>query len=506
MVPTATVIIPNYNNGRASSRDGSRDFLGALLENLEATLWDDATDLEIVIGDDGSTDDSLATARLWAARTWTRGPRTGQPFLRLLEFPHSGVLSKVLNAIHAATESAFVCRLDGDILIDTPCWVARCVELLSADPRVGVVTGLQKLPDGRVHAFGDAILSPLGYHHLGQGAREDELPEVLEVEHAMGCFHASRREAIASVGGYDESVLRGQTEELAMRLNLGGWKALATTRVVFRHFHAERHWRPNTADTGEGLARSLARFREKWGVDRLAPDLAEVWRRYQNTPLVERARLRAPQSWKPEMSGDLAPGQEWHEFATNSELQRQVAAELALLREGGAGRLAILGCRSGLTALLRAREGVEVVGIEENSTSIDAGQGFLARASVTNGSIDLKKVEHLPATGEVDGAFDVVGLLDSIERCWNPVGLLGETRRLLRTGGLLIVRTRARAVTLEDRGEALHPFAAHELLQLVRHAGGFSPLAAPASDGMGRWTLLARRTGSAAHAVHFGAS
>lgn len=505
-VPTATVLIPNYNNGRASSRDGSRDFLGALLENLEETLWNDGTDLEIVIGDDGSTDDSVETARTWAAKTWTRGPRAGRPFLRLLEFRHSGVLSKVLNAIHAATESEFVCRLDGDILIDTPCWVARCVELLAADTQVGVVTGLQKLPDGRVHAFGDAILSPLGYHHLGQGAREEELPDVLEVEHAMGCFHASRRAAIAAVGGYDETVLRGQTEELAMRLNLAGWKALATRRVVFRHFHAERHWRPNTADTGEGLARSLARFREKWGVDRLAPDLAEVWRRYEGTPLVERARLRARRPWQPDVSGDLASGQEWAIFATDQELQRAVAAELALLRAGGEGRLAILGCRSGLTAFLRAREGVHVEGFEEDSASIDAGQAFLQRASVATGSLQLRKVEDLTATRAVDGAFQVVALLDSIERCWNPIGLLGEARRLLGPDGILIVRTRVRAVTLEDRGEALHPFAAHELLQLVRHAGGFSPLAAPTSDGLGRWTLLARRTGSAAHSVHFGAS
>ena len=44
-MPTASVIIPNYNNGRASSRDGTRDFLGDLLANLEETLADDPTDL-----------------------------------------------------------------------------------------------------------------------------------------------------------------------------------------------------------------------------------------------------------------------------------------------------------------------------------------------------------------------------------------------------------------------------------------------------------------------------
>ena len=50
-VPRACVIIPNFNNGRASSRDGGRDFLGCLLESLERTLLHDPTDLEIVIAD-----------------------------------------------------------------------------------------------------------------------------------------------------------------------------------------------------------------------------------------------------------------------------------------------------------------------------------------------------------------------------------------------------------------------------------------------------------------------
>ena len=148
-MPRATVIIPNYNNGRASSRDGTRDFLGKLLESLERTLADDPTELEILIADDGSTDDSLETARAWS-------PRAGLPMVRLVELAHTGVLSKVLNALHAHSQGEYICRLDGDVVLETPCWVAKCVALLDADPQVAVVTGLQKLPDGRVHALGDA--------------------------------------------------------------------------------------------------------------------------------------------------------------------------------------------------------------------------------------------------------------------------------------------------------------------------------------------------------------
>ena len=504
-MPRATVIVPNYNNGRASSRDGSRDFLEELLESLERTLLADPTDLEIVVADDGSTDDSLETARAWARRAWPAGsPRAGRPFLRLIELPHSGVLSKVLNALHARTEGEFVCRLDGDVVLDTPNWVAECVAILERRRDAAVVTGLQKLPDGRIHAFGDAILSPLGYHHLGQGAREEDLPEELEVEHAMGCFHASRRSAIHEVGGYDESVMRGQTEELAMRLNLAGFSAIATRRVVFRHFHAERHWRQNAADTGAGLRRSLDRFREKWGVDRLAPDLREVWERWRGTPLVARSQLREPRAWSPEDGGVDAPGEEWRRFSRDNELQQHIAAEMAAVRAAN-GPLAILGARSGLTALLAAREGRAVVAFEEHEPSVAAARIACSRANAGTGSVECRFVETLEQTGAPEGGFKIVALLDSLERIWNPVGLLRESRRLLAPDGILVVRTRARAGALGRRGVPLHPFAAHELVQLVRHVGGLDPLGTPVLDASGRLNMLARAGERDAHALHFGA-
>lgn len=504
-MPRACVIIPNFNNGRASSRDGSRDFLGALLESLERTLRHDPTDLEIVIGDDGSTDDSLATARAWSRRTWPHGsPRAGLPIVRLIELAHCGVLSKVLNAIHARTDSEFVCRLDGDVVVDTRDWVARCVELLESDPRVGVVTGLQKLPDGRVHALGDAIISPLGYHHLGQGLPESALPEVVEVEHAMGCFHASRRAAVEGVGGYDESVLRGQTEELAMRLNLAGWTALATTRVSFVHHHAERHWRPNSADTSSGLADSLGRFRDKWGFDRLAPDLSEVWNRWKGTPLVERAHLAGPRQWDPAQSGDLPPEAEWDGCASNPAIQARLGAELAAMRLSD-GPTAVLGARSGLSSFLRANDGVEVHALEEHAPSIAVLRARTAGIAKAKEFLRPAAVDDLSSTGLRSGVFKNVMLLDSMDRFWNPIGLLREARRLLAADGLLVVRSRARQSRFESRGDSLHLFAAHELLQIVRHVGGFTPLAPPTLDGIGRWQVLARSSGSAAHQLHFGA-
>ena len=77
--PEASIIIPNFNNGRESSVDGDRNLLDELLHSLQSTLGEDLARVEIVIADDGSTDDSLATARDWAAREGAGG----RSFLRL---------------------------------------------------------------------------------------------------------------------------------------------------------------------------------------------------------------------------------------------------------------------------------------------------------------------------------------------------------------------------------------------------------------------------------------
>ncbi|MFM7134668.1 MAG: hypothetical protein ACKO0W_10165, partial [Planctomycetota bacterium] len=237
--------------------------------------------------------------------------------------------------------------------------------------------------------------------------------------------------------------------------------------------------------------------------DRLAPDLGLVWERYRDTPLPARARLSAPRSWRPEDSGDLPAGEEWTRFATDPALQANIAQELALMRPVS-GTTAILGARSGLVAMLRARESGPVHAVEEHGPSVESGRAFLAKCAEGVQPCRFGCVQSLEASGLPFGTFRLVALLDSIERTWNPAGLLREAMRLLAPDGVLVVRTRARALALERRGEALHPFAAHELLQIARHVGGLEPLAAPASDGIGRMVLVARRSGSAAHEVHFG--
>ena len=59
-----SILIPNFNNGRASSKTGNRDFIDDLFTSLRETLASDPTPLEIIVADDGLTRD--AAARLMA--------------------------------------------------------------------------------------------------------------------------------------------------------------------------------------------------------------------------------------------------------------------------------------------------------------------------------------------------------------------------------------------------------------------------------------------------------
>ena len=116
--PRLSILIPNFNNGVQSSKDGRTDLIADLLQSLWDTLADDPTPLEILAFDDGSTDDSLDTLRAWSEKTW----RGGEPFLTLMEAEHCGVLSVTANKLVRASKGELLARLDGDIVIHTPNW------------------------------------------------------------------------------------------------------------------------------------------------------------------------------------------------------------------------------------------------------------------------------------------------------------------------------------------------------------------------------------------------
>ncbi|WP_157248204.1 glycosyltransferase family 2 protein [Nonomuraea typhae] len=112
--PLVSVVVPNYNYARA---------LKLCLAALRAQTY---PNLEIIVADDCSTDDSVAVAESFGVRV-VRTPVNGGP-----------AVARNLGAEHAGGQVLFFC--DSDVAAK-PDAVANAVALLRADPELGAVCG-----------------------------------------------------------------------------------------------------------------------------------------------------------------------------------------------------------------------------------------------------------------------------------------------------------------------------------------------------------------------------
>ena len=131
MKPLVSVIVPLYN---------AAPFIGEALESALASTY---RPLEVVVVDDGSTDNSLKVAQDIAKR---------YPEIKVLHQPNAGVSAARNHAIREA-KGTFILPLDADDTI-SPTYIAHAVEAMKDDVRVvgskaeyiGAKQGEWKLP------------------------------------------------------------------------------------------------------------------------------------------------------------------------------------------------------------------------------------------------------------------------------------------------------------------------------------------------------------------------
>ena len=94
-------------------------------------------------------------------------------------------------------------------------------------------------------------------------------------------------------------------------------------------------------------------------------------------------------------------------------------------------RLLDAGCGSGLFALMAAREGASVSGLDASEASI-----AIARERTPEGDFRAGEIEELPWE---DGSFDVVTGFNSFQFAADPVNALRQARRVVRDDGRVVV-------------------------------------------------------------------
>ncbi|UBF30098.1 glycosyltransferase (plasmid) [Kovacikia minuta CCNUW1] len=168
-----------------------------LAEMIESILSQTYPYFELLIWDDGSTDDSLAIAQHYA---------TQDGRIRVITAPHQGIAPALKGAI-AATTAPYLGWVDSDDLL-APTALEQTIAILDTRPDIGMVyTNYQVIDaDGRDRGLGQRCAIPY---------TKDQLLLDFMTFH----FRLMRRSVYEQVGGIDPTFDRAEDYDLCLRLS-----------------------------------------------------------------------------------------------------------------------------------------------------------------------------------------------------------------------------------------------------------------------------------------------
>ncbi len=208
--PSVSVVMPILNEER---------HLRAAVERVLDQHYPGGLEVVLCVGP--SDDDSLAVARGLAA---------GDPRIRVVDNP-SGRTPAGLNIGIAAAAHDIIVRVDGHGEL-SPGYIMRAVDLLESTGAANVgglmdAQGITPLEQAIATAYNSRVGLGGGGFHLA------ETPAGPALTVFLGVF---RRDALESVGGFDETLHRAQDWELNHRLRLAGHVVWFTPdlRVIYR--------------------------------------------------------------------------------------------------------------------------------------------------------------------------------------------------------------------------------------------------------------------------------
>ena len=199
--PKVSVVVASFNGSRT---------LRTCLESLERLRY---PNYEVILVDDGSTDDTKETAEAF-------------PRVRYLPIPHSG-LSAARNAGIEAATGEIVAFTDSDCRADED-WLRYLVGDLLRDGFVGM-GGPNYLPPEDSAVAATVLVSPGGPAHVMLTDRE--------AEHIPGCNMAFYKWALQELGGFDPLFWRaGDDVDVCWRLREAGYKiGFSPAAFVWHH-------------------------------------------------------------------------------------------------------------------------------------------------------------------------------------------------------------------------------------------------------------------------------
>ena len=186
--PRVSVLVPVYNCG---------PYLDEALWSVRNQTYED---FEVVVVNDGSTDDSLSVLQRHAAE---------DPRFVVLDRPNGGIV-EALNAGLAACRGELIARMDGDD-VTLPDRLALQVEAMDRDPTLAAIGGQTELMDAAGRVTG-RIDYPLEHEEIDAFSVRKGSCAML---HPTTTFRAA---ALREIGGYRDAYRWAEDLDLYLRL------------------------------------------------------------------------------------------------------------------------------------------------------------------------------------------------------------------------------------------------------------------------------------------------
>lgn len=202
MIPKVSIIMTAHNRER---------YIGKAIESVLAQTY---KDFDLLIWDDGSTDQSFAIACEYAKK---------DSRIRLAAYDHRGPVKALKEAI-ADTFGPYLCWVDSDDMLE-PTALEEAVAVLESEPAVGVV-----FTDYRVIDANDALK---GY---GRRCRIPYSKDRLLLDFMTFHFRLMRRSVYDQVGGIDDTLESAEDYDLCLKLSeITNFKHLAKPLYRYRY-------------------------------------------------------------------------------------------------------------------------------------------------------------------------------------------------------------------------------------------------------------------------------
>lgn len=200
----ATIVIPNINGK------------GWLRDSIESVYAQTEQDFELIVVDNGSTDESLDQARAYCAR----------PNFTLIENGCNTGFSHAVNQGIARARGEYVVLFNNDAFAE-PQWLAELLRTAEKDPRIFAVQSLMLRHFERELAddAGDYV-TLMGFAcKTGDGRRASRYTREKRIFSACGGAALYRKRLLDELGGFDENFFAYfEDVDLSWRANNAGYK------------------------------------------------------------------------------------------------------------------------------------------------------------------------------------------------------------------------------------------------------------------------------------------